>query len=322
MVSRATIITLLVLCLISSCYGQVKVGYYKGKCGTKDVESIIKGIVNARFAYDPDIVAFLLRLQFHDCLGDKKCDASLLLRGPNSEQTAVPNFTVKGYDLVDTIKAALEQACPGVVSCSDIIAAATRDAVVAAKGKYFEVPMGRKDGMVGLASYVDLPAPDIPVSKALKYYGDQGFSPFETVVLLGGHTVGVTHCNVIKDRLYNYKGTNKPDPSLNAFYVFFISSFICKNDPSTDTNVVFLDGPDSVRTVDNLFYQKLLEGKGVLPIDNALAFDSSTSSFVKTLAGNNDYFLDLFGKALVKMGLLGVYTGNQGQIRKVCYKTN
>jgi Peroxidase len=60
----------------------------------------------------------------------QKCDASLLLRGPNSEQTAVPNYTVKGYDLVDTIKAALEQACPGVVSCSDIIAAATRDAVV------------------------------------------------------------------------------------------------------------------------------------------------------------------------------------------------
>ena len=71
MVSRATIITLLVFGLISSCYGQVKVGYYKGKCGTKDVESIIKGIVNARFAYDPDIVAFLLRLQFHDCLGNK-----------------------------------------------------------------------------------------------------------------------------------------------------------------------------------------------------------------------------------------------------------
>ncbi|KAF3336049.1 peroxidase 60 [Carex littledalei] len=130
MLNRASVIALLVLSLVGSCYGKVKVGYYTGKCGTKDVESIIHGIVQDRFANEPAIVAFLLRLQFHDCLGDKKCDASLLLRGLNSEQTAVPNFTVKGYDLIDTIKAALEQACPGVVSCSDIIAAATRDAVV------------------------------------------------------------------------------------------------------------------------------------------------------------------------------------------------
>ena len=71
MVSRATIIALLVLGLISSCYGQVTIGYYTGKCGAKDVESIIQAVVQARFAYDPDIVAFLLRLHFHDCLGNK-----------------------------------------------------------------------------------------------------------------------------------------------------------------------------------------------------------------------------------------------------------
>jgi hypothetical protein len=45
--------------------------------------------------------------------------------------------------------------------------------------------MGRKDGLVGLASNVDLPAPDISVPNALAYYGKQGFSPFETVALLG-----------------------------------------------------------------------------------------------------------------------------------------
>jgi peroxidase len=71
MVSRAAILALLLLGIINSCYGQVKIGYYKGKCGAKDIESIIQAVVKARFAYDPDIVAFLLRLQFHDCLGDK-----------------------------------------------------------------------------------------------------------------------------------------------------------------------------------------------------------------------------------------------------------
>lgn len=71
MLNRASVIALLVLSLVGSCYGQVKVGYYTGKCGTKDVESIIRGIVQARFANEPAIVAFLLRLQFHDCLGNK-----------------------------------------------------------------------------------------------------------------------------------------------------------------------------------------------------------------------------------------------------------
>lgn len=42
---------------------------------------------------------------------------------------AIPNLTVRGYDLIDEVKAALEKACPGVVSCADIIVAATRDAI-------------------------------------------------------------------------------------------------------------------------------------------------------------------------------------------------
>ncbi|KAJ3689602.1 hypothetical protein LUZ61_018766 [Rhynchospora tenuis] len=319
MVKGASIIAVLVLSLISSCYGQVTVGYYNDKCGTKDVESIIRGIVQARFSYEPAIVAFLLRLQFHDCLGDKQCDASLLLAGPGSEQTAVPNFTVKGYDLIDAIKAALEQECPGVVSCSDIIAAATRDAVVLAGGSYYDVPTGRKDGLVGLASNVDLPPPDISVAGAIQYYGKEGFSALETVVLLGGHTVGVTHCSVIKDRLYNFKGTQQADPDLDAFYVFFLGNIIC---PMAADMFLFLDSPDSVVTVDNSYYKMLRQHKGILPIDNAIAFDPTTSDYVKDLANNNNYFLDLFGKTIVKMGLIGVLTGNQGEIRQVCSRTN
>ena len=57
------------------------------------------------------------------------CDASILLDVPNSEKTAVQNTGIFGYDLIDDIKAELEAECPGVVSCADIIVAATRDAI-------------------------------------------------------------------------------------------------------------------------------------------------------------------------------------------------
>lgn len=59
----------------------------------------------------------------------KGCDASLLLDGSNSEKDAPPNLTVRGYDLIDAVKIQLEKTCPGVVSCADIIAMATRDVV-------------------------------------------------------------------------------------------------------------------------------------------------------------------------------------------------
>jgi peroxidase len=59
----------------------------------------------------------------------KGCDASILLDGPDTEKTAVQNSGIFGYDFIDDVKAALERVCPGVVSCADIIIAATRDAV-------------------------------------------------------------------------------------------------------------------------------------------------------------------------------------------------
>jgi len=61
------------------------------------------------------------------------CDGSVLIAStPDNvaERDAVPNLTVRGYDIVDDIKRQVEAMCPGVVSCADIITLASRDAVV------------------------------------------------------------------------------------------------------------------------------------------------------------------------------------------------
>lgn len=59
---------------------------------------------------------------------EQGCDGSVLLvdgNGIDSEQNAIPNQSLGGFSVVDDIKTALENACPGVVSCADILAIAS-----------------------------------------------------------------------------------------------------------------------------------------------------------------------------------------------------
>jgi peroxidase len=55
------------------------------------------------------------------------CDVSILLDGSDSEKLAAPNLnSARGFEVVDAIKADLEKAYPGVVSCADVLALAAK----------------------------------------------------------------------------------------------------------------------------------------------------------------------------------------------------
>ncbi|KAF8689397.1 hypothetical protein HU200_041940 [Digitaria exilis] len=322
MSAPALMVTLAVLALVTGGHAQLQYGFYKGKCNASDVEALVQSIVKARFATDAPIVAYLLRLQFHECAVNG-CDGGLLIDGPGTEKTAPPNLSVKAYDLIATIKSQLEKKCPGVVSCSDIEILATRDAVALAGGPAYPVRTGRRDRRRSSASDVKLPGADYTAAQTTAYFARLGLTPYETVVLLGAHTVGATHCSVIKSRLYSYGG--KPgatDPSMDPALASVYKKYVCPNVSSSDGNAVFLDDQWTAVKVDNHYYRNLQLHRGVLSCDQNLYTDGSTRSFVDQLANDGSTFLTQFAKVLVKLSEVNVLTGTQGEVRKVCNKFN
>ncbi|RRT48007.1 hypothetical protein B296_00037672, partial [Ensete ventricosum] len=127
----ATLALFLLLLLGSSTAAELSTSFYSSSC--PGLFSTIKSVVRSAISKEKRLGASILRLFFHDCfvLG---CDASVLLDDTptfRGEKTAKPNNnSLRGFQVIDQIKNAVEKACPGVVSCADILAVASRDSVV------------------------------------------------------------------------------------------------------------------------------------------------------------------------------------------------
>nr|XP_027187975.1 peroxidase 57-like isoform X2 [Cicer arietinum] len=253
------------------------------------------------------------------------CDASILIdptKNRTSEKDAEANKTLRGFDLIDDAKSVLEEECPETVSCADIIAIATRDAVALANGKVYRVLTGRRDGLISNASKALLiPGPFVNVSQALKFFNSKGLTLEDMVTLIGAHTVGCSKCSFFQNRLSSFNnGEIDPtmDPNLDAMLVKKCGSFF---NPIGNKTCVFLDQQTPFE-FDNGFYNQIVENRGILEIDQQLALDPSSSDLVWSYARDNLRFWDNFEIAMRKMGSIGVLVGNEGEIRRNCRAFN
>ncbi|XP_021754931.1 peroxidase 28-like [Chenopodium quinoa] len=222
------------------------------------------------------------------------------------------------FEFIDTLKSVAEAECPDVVSCADIIAIATKELIQLGGGPGYSVQTGRKDGLISNAQDVKLPSPFATVTESILAFGEKNFNPEEMLLLIaGGHTIGKSHCLFFQDRLY--EGTSQFDPNMDSNLREQLSG-TCPQGTNSD-NFTFLDqNPLSSSKFDNSFLDQLMNGRGILPIDQALSRDSQTSSFVLQYAQNPGLFNAKFASVMIKLQALDVLLGDQGQIRKVCSK--
>ncbi|KAF8402523.1 hypothetical protein HHK36_010608 [Tetracentron sinense] len=320
----------------------------------------IKAVVEQAIKREPRMGASLLRLHFHDCFVNAwgidnsnnrqclvshsliyalrmfpGCDGSVLLDDTSDftgEKTAFPNLnSLRGFDVVDEIKAAVNSACySNVVSCADILAVAARDSVAAIVtrsglvfprmlqlgGPSYQVLVGRRDSRTASRDDANnnIPPPSLDFPALLSNFQSHGLNLEDLIVLSAGHTIGLARCISFRSRIYN-------ETNIDPGYV----AQLRMQCPSSggDDNTAPLDGTTTY--FDNVYFSDLLQYKGILHSDQELfkGDGSASDGLVKYYSNNPNAFWADFGVSMIKMGNMKPLTGNNyGEIRMNCRKVN
>ncbi|EYU45487.1 hypothetical protein ABFS82_14G003100 [Erythranthe guttata] len=299
-------------------------GFYLNTC--PEAEPIIFSWVEKAVSDDPRMAASLLRLHFHDCFVNG-CDASVLLDDTPDfvgEKTAAPNAnSLRGFEVIDAIKADLEYVCPQTVSCADILAIAARDSVVLTGGPGWEVEMGRKDSLSGSKSAANnnIPGPNSDLPTLLSKFQNFGLTLQDMVALSGAHTMGKARCSTFISRINGTAGIAGNGPDVNLEYLQSLQQLCFSPESNASTTLAELDHMTPA-TFDNQYYVNLISGEGLLGSDQVLVSGEveETRGIVEAYADDVDAFFEDFKRAMMKMG--SIVQKGDGEIRRNCRAVN
>ncbi|EFJ10283.1 hypothetical protein SELMODRAFT_128463 [Selaginella moellendorffii] len=320
---------------------QLQTGFYASSC--PNAESIVKSEVSKATQQDSRLPASLIRLHFHDCFV-QGCDASVLLDDTSSftgEKTAGPNNnSLRGFEVIDTIKTSLESSCKGVVSCADILAIAARDSsLLQTGGPSWDVRLGRRDSTTASLSGANsqIPSPAFTVNQLISAFTAKGLSAEDMFTLsgkcklirvasgsygngiygyAGAHTIGQAKCSSFSGRLFNNSGSGQPDPSIRQGFLKSLQSACPQGGDATALQPLDVA---TATTFDNQYYSNLLLGRGLLNSDQVLSTTVGTArNFVKAYSSDQSKFFSNFAGSMINMGNISPLTTPNGIIRSNC----
>ncbi|KAJ1253577.1 hypothetical protein BS78_K231700 [Paspalum vaginatum] len=295
------LLAVLLLASAGAASGTLSSMFYEASC--PKAYDIVRRVIQDARVTDPRIPASLIRLHFHDCFV-QGCDGSLLLDDDlpaiHSEKNVPGNEnSARGFPVVDSIKAALENSCPGIVSCADILALAAEISVELAGGPRWSVLLGRRDGTTtSIEGAKNLPSPFDPLDKLQEKFRLFNLDDTDLVALQGAHTFGRVQCQFTRENCTAWQ----PQCALENL------------DQAT---------PD---VFDNKYYDNLLYGHAQLQSDQVMLSDPTaavtTAPIVHRFSGNQQDFFRNFAASMIKMGNISPLTGRDGEIRKNCRRIN
>ncbi|KAF3627564.1 Peroxidase 64 [Capsicum annuum] len=296
---RCFIVLLFAFVLFSTEVKALSSNYYDQTC--PNAEATITKVVKKAMLNDKTVPAALLRMHFHDCFV-RGCDGSVLLnstRNNKAEKDGPPNISLHAFYVIDVVKKQIEDLCPGVVSCADIVALAARDAVALSGGPTWAVPKGRKDGRISKATETrQLPSPTFNMSQLQQNFAQRGLSLDDLVALSGGHTLGFSHCSSFQNRIHKFDKSHNVDPSLQASFAASLLNVCPAHNKVRNAGATM----DSTTTLfDNAYYKLLMNGKGLFSSDEALLTNSRTKRLVSKYASSQDEFFKAFASSMIKM---------------------
>ncbi|XP_042466907.1 peroxidase P7-like [Zingiber officinale] len=294
---------------------QLSPTFYSSSC--PNLQSVVRSAMTQAVNRERRMAASILRLFFHDCFVNG-CDGSILLDDTSTftgEKNAGPNVnSVRGFEVIDTIKANVESACRATVSCADILALAARDGVVQLGGPTWTVQLGRRDARTASQSAANsnLPGPGFSLAQLVAAFSAKGLSARDMTALSGAHTIGQARCATFRSHIYTDSNINSSFAALRR-----------RNCPSSggDSNLAPLDLQTPVG-FDNRYYQNLVAQQGLLHSDQELFNGGSQDALVRLYSTNPATFNSDFTAAMVRMGNISPLTGSRGEIRVNCRRVN
>ncbi|KAI5064404.1 hypothetical protein GOP47_0021074 [Adiantum capillus-veneris] len=302
---------------------QLSPSFYETSCPT--VATVVEGVVRQAIEAEARMAASLLRLHFHDCFVHG-CDGSVLLDDTATvigEKAAPPNNnSIRGFEVVDEIKSAVEAVCNATVSCADILALAANASVTLVGGPSWTVLLGRRDA-TSPATITQvtaaLPNPNSDMPTIIGRFAAVGLDVEDTVALSGGHTIGLSRCVSFSTRLYNFSGTGAPDPTIDPN---FLASLQATCPQGGDANALRPLDATTTDTFDVGYYSNLKINRGLLLSDQELTSDGNTAPLAAAYASSQSTFFTAFAQSMVNMGNISPLTGSQGEIRLNCHVVN